>query len=96
MKNTIEISEKILKVSKDIQGGLIPNITYDDIVSSTEITKIDRDILLVQLCLEFGYDLDWDEKLVITNKKAYDMQEFLLKLISNGRRYLKQQNYITL
>jgi hypothetical protein len=96
MKNVIEISEKILNVSKDIQCGLIPNITYDDIVDSTEITKIDRDILLVQLCNDFGYELLWDEKLVITNKKAYDLQEFLLKLISNGRRYLKNQNYITL
>jgi hypothetical protein len=96
MKNVIEINEKVLEVAKDIQVGLVPNIKYEDILDCNDITVIDRDLLLVKLCNDFGYDLDWDEKLVITNKKAYDMQEFLLKLISNGRRYLKQQNYITL
>jgi hypothetical protein len=96
MRNIIEISTKILEVSKDIQVGIVPNITYEDILDCKDITVIDRDLLLVKLCKDFGYELLWNEKLVITNKKSYDMQEFLLKLISNGRRYLKQQNYITL
>jgi hypothetical protein len=96
MRNIIEISTKILEVSKDTQAGLISPITYEDIVDCRETVKWDRDLLLTHICREFQYDLDWGERLVTTNKRSYDIEEFLLKFISNGRRALKNQQYITL
>ena len=60
----------------------IPNIMNEDIMI------IDRDFLLIGLAGILNIEIDWDDNLVITDKKAYNTNEFLIKFISKGRKVL--------
>ena len=88
MKNTIQIDRKILKASIDVQLSKkvemidIPNIMNEDIMI------IDRDFLLIGLAGILNIEIDWDDNLVITDKKAYNTNEFIIKLLTNGRNKL--------
>ena len=88
MKNTIQIDRKILKASIDAQLSKvvemidIPNIMNEDVMT------IDRDFLLMNLAGILNIEIDWDDNLVITDKKAYNTNEFLIKLLSIGRKVL--------
>ena len=86
MKNTIQIDRKILKASIDVQLSKkvemidIPNIMNEDIMI------IDRDFLLMGLAGILNIEIDWEDNLVITDKKAYNTNEFLIKFLSIGRK----------
>ena len=88
MKNTIQIDRKILKASIDVQLKKevemidIPNIMNEDIMI------IDRDFLLMNLAGILNIEIDWDDNLVITDKKAYNTNEFLIKMLAIGRKVL--------
>ena len=96
MKNTIQIDRKILKASidtqlkKEVRMIDIPNFMNEDIMI------IDRDFLLIGLAGILDVELDWDDNLVITDKKAYNTNEFLIKLLSNGRNMLYKGIDITI
>lgn len=96
MKNTIQISTDIIQVSISIQGGLIPDITLKDLIDKDNYLIVDKDVLLESIVKQLGYKLDWEENIIETNKGYYNTQEFLIKLISNGRKYLKKLPYQTL
>ncbi len=88
MKNTIQIDRKILKASIDVQLSKkvemidVPNIMNEDVMT------IDRDFLLIGLAGILNIEIDWDDNLVITDKKAYNTNEFIIKLLTNGRNKL--------
>lgn len=88
MKNTIQIDRKILKASIDVQLSKkvemidVPNIMNEDVMT------IDRDFLLIGLAEILNIEIDWDDNLVITDKKAYNTNEFIIKLLTNGRNKL--------
>ena len=88
MKNTIQIDTKILKASidtqlkKEVEMIDIPNIMNEDIMI------IDRDFLLMGLAEILNIEIDWDDNLVITDKKAYNTNEFLIKMLAIGRKVL--------
>ena len=88
MKNAIQIDRKILKASIDVQLSKvvemidIPNIMNEDVMT------IDRDFLLIGLAGILNIEIDWDDNLVITDKKAYNTNEFIIKLLTNGRNKL--------
>lgn len=88
MKNTIQIDRKILKASIDVQLSKkveminIPNIMNEDVMT------IDRDFLLIGLAGMLNIEIDWDDNLVITDKKAYNTNEFLIKMLAIGRKVL--------
>lgn len=96
MKNTIQIDRKILKASidtqlkKEVEMIDIPNIMNEDIMI------IDRDFLLIGLSSILNIELDWDDNLVITDKKAYNTNEFIIKLLTNGRNKLYKGIDITI
>lgn len=88
MKNTIQIDRKILKASidtqlkKEVEMIDIPNIMNENIMI------IDRDFLLMGLAEILNIEIDWEDNLVITDKKAYNTNEFLIKFLSIGRKVL--------
>ena len=88
MKNAIQIDRKILKASIDVQLSKkvemidVPNIMNEDVMT------IDRDFLLIGLAGILNIEIDWDDNLVITDKKAYNTNEFIIKLLTNGRNKL--------
>ena len=88
MKNTIQIDRKILKASIDVQLSKvvemidIPNIMNEDVMT------IDRDFLLIGLAGILNIEIDWYDNLVITDKKAYNTNEFLIKMLAIGRKVL--------
>ena len=88
MKNTIQIDRKILKASidtqlkKEVEIIDIPNIMNEDVMN------IDRDFLLMNLAGILNIEIDWYDNLVITDKKAYNTNEFIIKLLTNGRNKL--------
>ena len=88
MKNTIQIDRKILKASINVQLSKkvemidIPNIMNEDVMT------IDRDFLLIGLAGILNIEIDWYDNLVITDKKAYNTNEFIIKLLTNGRNKL--------
>ena len=88
MKNTIQIDTKILKASIDVQLSRvvemidIPNIMNEDVMT------IDRDFLLMNLAGILNIEIDWYDNLVITDKKAYNTNEFLIKMLAIGRKVL--------
>ena len=88
MKNTIQIDRKILKASIDVQLKKeveminIPNIMNEDVMN------IDRDFLLMNLAGILNIEIDWEDNLVITDKKAYNTNEFLIKMLAIGRKVL--------
>ena len=88
MKNTIQIDRKILKASIDVQLKKevemidIPNFMNEDVMN------IDRDFLLMNLAGILNIEIDWDDNLVITDKKAYNTNEFLIKMLAIGRKVL--------
>ena len=88
MKNTIQIDRKILKASIDVQLKKevemidIPNFMNEDVMT------IDRDFLLIGLAEILNIEIDWDDNLVITDKKAYNTNEFLIKMLASGRKAL--------
>ena len=88
MKNAIQIDRKILKASIDTQLKKevpiidIPNFMNEDIMF------IDRDFLLIGLAGILDVEIDWEDNLVITDKKAYNTNEFLIKLLASGRKAL--------
>ena len=88
MKNTIQIDRKILKASIDTQLKKevtminIPNFMNEDIMT------IDRDFLLIGLAGILNIEIDWEDNLVITDKKAYNTNEFLIKMLAIGRKVL--------
>lgn len=88
MKNTIQIDRKILKASIDTQ--LKKEVTMVDIPNfmNEDIMFIDRDFLLIGLAGILDVELDWEDNLVITNKKAYNTNEFLIKMLAIGRKVL--------
>ena len=96
MKNTIQIDRKILKASidtqlkKEVEMIDIPNFMNEDIMI------IDRDFLLIGLSSILNIELDWDDNLVITDKKAYNTNEFIIKLLTNGRNKLYKGIDITI
>lgn len=96
MKNTIQLDRKILKASidtqlkKEVKMIDIPNFMNEDVMI------IDRDLLLIGLSSMLNIELDWEDNLVITNKKAYNTNEFLIKFISNGRNKLYKGIDITI
>ena len=88
MKNTIQIDRKILKASIDTQ--LKKEVTMVDILNfmNEDIMIIDRDFLLIGLSSILNIELDWEDNLVITDKKAYNTNEFLIKMLAIGRKVL--------
>ena len=96
MKNTIQIDRKILKASIDTQ--LKKEVTMVDIPNfmNEDIMIIDRDFLLIGLSSILNIELDWDDNLVITDKKAYNTNEFIIKLLTNGRNKLYKGIDITI
>ena len=88
LKNTIQIDTKILKASIDTQLKKevtminIPNFMNEDIMT------VDRDFLLMGLAGVLNFEIDWEDNLVITDKKAYNTNEFIIKLLTNGRNKL--------
>ena len=96
MKNTIQIDRKILKASIDTQ--LKKEVTMVDIPNfmNEDIMFIDRDFLLIGLAGILDVELDWDDNLVITDKKAYNTNEFIIKLLTNGRNKLYKGIDITI
>ena len=88
MKNVIQIDRKILKASIDVQLSKkvemidVPNIMNEDVMT------IDRDFLLIGLAGILNIEIDWEDNLVITDKKAYNTNEFIIKLLTNGRNKL--------
>lgn len=88
MKNTIQIDRKILKASIDTQ--LKKEVEMIDVsnIMNENIMIIDRDFLLIGLTEILNIEIDWEDNLVITAKKAYSTNEFLIKLLSNGRNKL--------
>ena len=88
MKNTIQIDRKILKASidtqlkKEVEMIDIPNIMNEDVMN------IDRDFLLIGLAGILNIEIDWNDNLVITDKKAYNTNEFLIKMLAIGRKVL--------
>ena len=88
MKNTIQIDRKILKASIDTQlKKEVEMIDIPDLMNE-DIMIIDRDMLLIGLTGILNIELDWDDNLVITDKKAYNTNEFLIKLLASGRKAL--------
>lgn len=59
-----------------------PNIMNEDIMF------IDRDFLLIGLTGILNIEIDWEDNLVITDKKAYNTNEFLIKMLASGRKVL--------
>ena len=96
MKNTIQIDRKILKASIDVQ--LSREVEMIDIPEfmNEDIMIIDRDFLLIGLSSILNIELDWDDNLVITDKKAYNTNEFIIKLLTNGRNKLYKGIDITI
>lgn len=88
MKNTIQIDRKILKASIDTQ--LKKEVTMIDIPNfmNEDVMTIDRDFLLIGLAGILNIEIDWDDNLVITDKKAYNTNEFLIKMLASGRKVL--------
>ena len=88
MKNTIQIDTKILKASIDTQ--LKKEVTMIDIPNfmNEDVMTIDRDFLLMGLAEILNIEIDWDDNLVITDKKAYNTNEFLIKMLAIGRKVL--------
>ena len=88
MKNTIQLDRKILKASIDTQ--LKKEVTMIDIPNfmNEDIMFIDRDLLLIGLSSMLKIEIDWEDNLVITNKKAYNTNEFLIKMLAIGRKVL--------
>ena len=88
MKNTIQIDRKILKASIDTQ--LKKEVTMIDIPNfmNEDVMTIDRDFLLIGLAGILNIEIDWDDNLVITDKKAYNTNEFLIKMLAIGRKVL--------
>ena len=88
MKNTIEIDRKILKASIDVQlKKEVEMIDLPDIMNE-DVMTIDRDFLLIGLAEILNIEIDWEDNLVITDKKAYNTNEFIIKLLTNGRNKL--------
>lgn len=88
MKNTIQIDRKILKASIDTQlKKEVGTINVPDLMNEDVIT-LDRDLLLIGLAGILNVEIDWEDNLVITDKKAYNTNEFLIKLLSIGRKVL--------
>ena len=88
MKNTIQIDRKILKASIDVQlSRVVEMIDLPDIMNE-DVMTIDRDFLLMNLAGILNIEIDWDDNLVITDKKAYNTNEFLIKMLAIGRKVL--------
>ena len=88
MKNTIQIDRKILKASIDTQlKKEIPIIDIPNFMNE-DIMFIDRDFLLIGLAGILDVEIDWEDNLVITDKKAYNTNEFLIKMLAIGRKVL--------
>lgn len=88
MKNTIQIDRKILKASIDVQlKKEVEMIDLPDIMNE-DVMTIDRDFLLIGLAGILNIEIDWYDNLVITDKKAYNTNEFIIKLLTNGRNKL--------
>ena len=88
MKNIIQIDRKILKASIDTQ--LKKEVTMINIPEfmNEDVMTIDRDLLLIGLAGILNIEIDWDDNLVITDKKAYNTNEFLIKMLAIGRKVL--------
>ena len=88
MKNTIQIDRKILKASIDTQ--LKKEVTMINIPEfmNEDVMTIDRDLLLIGLAGILNIEIDWYDNLVITDKKAYNTNEFLIKMLAIGRKVL--------
>ena len=88
MKNTIQIDRKILKASIDVQ--LSKKVEMIDVPKfmNEDVMTIDRDFLLIGLAGILNIEIDWDDNLVITDKKAYNTNEFLIKMLAIGRKVL--------
>ena len=88
MKNTIQIDRQILKASiyaqlkKEVGAINIPDLMSEDTIT------LDRDMLLIGLSSILNIEIDWDDNLVITDKKAYNTNEFLIKMLAIGRKVL--------
>lgn len=88
MKNTIQIDRKILKASIDVQlKKEVEMIDLPDIMNE-DVMTIDRDFLLIGLAGILNIEIDWEDNLVITDKKAYNTNEFLIKMLAIGRKVL--------
>ena len=88
MKNTIQIDRKILKASIDTQiKKEVEMIDLPDIMNE-DVMIIDRDFLLMNLAGILNIEIDWEDNLVITDKKAYNTNEFLIKMLAIGRKVL--------
>ncbi len=94
MRNDITISKEIIEISLEAQIGIRTDKTYKDLEG--KMVTMDKDILMVYVCSELGYDLDWEESIVVTNKGYYNKEEFMIKFMSNGRKALKGIGYETL
>ena len=88
MKNTIQIDRKILKASIDVQlSKKVEMINIPEFMNE-DVMTIDRDFLLMNLAGILNIEIDWYDNLVITDKKAYNTNEFIIKLLTNGRNKL--------
>lgn len=88
MKNTIQIDRKILKASIDVQLSKVVEMIDIPNIMNEDIMIIDRDFLLMGLAGILNIEIDWDDNLVITDKKAYNTNEFLIKMLASGRKVL--------
>ena len=89
MKNTIQLDRKILKASIDTQ--LKKEVEMIDIPNI-----MNEDIILIGLAGILNLEIDWEDNLVITDKKAYNTNEFIIKLLTNGRNKLYKGIDITI
>lgn len=88
MKNTIQIDRKILKASIDVQlSKKVEMINIPEFMNE-DVMIIDRDFLLIGLAGILNIEIDWEDNLVITDKKAYNTNEFLIKMLAIGRKVL--------
>ena len=88
MKNIIQIDRKILKASIDVQlSKKVEMINIPEFMNE-DVMTVDRDFLLMGLAEILNIEIDWEDNLVITDKKAYNTNEFIIKLLTNGRNKL--------
>ena len=88
MKNTIQIDRKILKASIDAQLSKVVEMIDIPNIMNEDVMNIDRDFLLMNLAGILNIEIDWYDNLVITDKKAYNTNEFLIKMLAIGRKVL--------
>lgn len=95
MKNDITISKSILKASIDAQLGKEVELIIPTDYDSTDSLQYDKHLLLLTLQMYLEFSIDWSENIITTSKRSYNIEEFMIKFISNGRKAGYKQERIT-